>query len=965
MKFKKIVSIFAVILMSSNMLNSYSASAITNSSDINVNIDTELGRKEISKYIYGTNYDSNHNQGDIDKVATSSRFGGNRFTGYNWENNASNAGNDYLHQSDNYLNMNDDYSVQNQPGQVVSKFQDEVLANDTNYSIATIQMAGYVAKDKDGVVSEAETAPSKRWIEVANRKGSEYSLKPDVNDEKVYMDEFINFLINKYGDSKSSTGIKGYSLDNEPALWASNHIRIHPNPVTCSELIDRSIDTASMIKDMDNNAEVFGPSLYGMTSFKSLNDAKDWSSVKGNYSWFVDYYLDNMKKASEEASKRLLDVFDIHYYPEATGNGIRVTEDKVGSDVECNKARMQCTRTLWDSSYEEDSWIGKWCKDSLPLIPKLKSSIEKYYPGTKLGITEYNFGGGGHISGGIAQADALGIFGRYGVDYANLWGFTDDTNYTQAAFNIYRNYDGNNSKYGDIDVSCNTSDIENSSVYASLDSKDSSKLHIILMNKNYDSAMKFNFNINSKTTYKSGDIYSFDENSSEVTKVGTIDNIQNNNIVYEVPKLTVMHIVLDSDESINNDYKDGFVKCDGSKFTLDGNSFYYAGTNNYYLPYATAEMVDDVFKNAEAMGLKVMRTWGFNDGDNNTDHALQPSLGVYDEEGFKLFDYMIEQAKKYDIKLIIPLVNNWDDFGGMKQYVEWVGASSHDEFYTNEKCKEAYKNYVNYFLNRTNTYSGIKYKDDPTIMCIELGNEPRCKSDPTGDTLYNWAKEMSEYIKSIDSNHLVAVGDEGFYNLKDNSDWNYCGGEGVDFERLISLDSIDFGTYHLYPDGWQRSVDWGTQWIKDHINSGKKANKPVILEEYGIKSNTDEVYKTWGETVIENDGAGLMFWILCGVGWDGNLYPNYDGFRVTYPSSTATVLEDIAEKMNNKNSSIADDIILGDVNNDKKISIFDCAMLQKYIVDNSINIKKEASDINKDGEINIKDLLMLKIKLVM
>ena len=107
-----------------------------------------------------------------------------------------------------------------------------------------------------------------------------------------------------------------------------------------------------------------------------------------------------------------------------------------------------------------------------------------------------------------------------------------------------------------------------------------------------------------------------------------------------------------------------------------------------------------------------------------------------------------------------------------------------------------------------------------------------------------------------------------------------------------------------------------------------------------------------------------MFWILCGIGWDGNLYPNYDGFRVTYPSSTATVLSDIAEKMNSKNSTVVEDILLGDINNDKKLSIIDCAMLQKYILDNSLSINKKAADINKDGEINIKDLLILKKKLV-
>ena len=410
-----------------------------------------------------------------------------------------------------------------------------------------------------------------------------------------------------------------------------------------------------------------------------------------------------------------------------------------------------------------------------------------------------------------------------------------------------------------------------------------------------------------------------------------------------------------------------FVTHDGNKFKMDGHDFYFLGQNNYYLPYAPQYMVDDVFEDAKTMGSKVMRTWGFLDGAASCDVVLQPSIGVYDEAGFKHFDYVVKKAKECGIKLVIPFVNNWTDFGGMDQYVKWTGASKHDDFYTNEACKTAYKNYIKHFLNRTNTYTGVKYKDDSTIMTWELGNEPRCKSDATGVTLYNWAKEMSEYIKSIDSNHLVALGDEGFFKrdgAKYNWDWNYSGGEGVDWDKLITIPTLDYGTFHLYPDGWNESVDWGTKYIKDHIEAANAVNKPAVLEEYGIKNNQVNVYKTWANSVINNGGAGLMPWMLSGIGFDNKtLYPDYDGFRILYPSDVATILSDNAKVMNSKSiatTTTGSSVMLGDVNGDSAVDIRDYTVLQKYINGESININKENADINKDTRINTADLFALK-----
>ncbi|CDM70443.1 Endo-beta-mannanase [Clostridium bornimense] len=926
--------------------------------NINITINTEEDIKNISPYIYGINYDFLNNEGTIPSVATACRLGGNRFTGYNWENNASNAGKDWMHYSDNYLTMNIPESEENIPGKVVTNFKEHCITNNIPYSFVTVQMAGYVSKDKDGIVTEEETAPSSRWVKTINRNSEEYSSSPDLNDDYVYMDEFINFLLNKYGDASTINGIKGYCLDNEPGLWAETHPRIHPEKVKCSELIEKSTDTAKMIKDLDNSAETFGPILYGMTAYESLQEAPDWSEVKGDYDWFVDYYLDEMKKASDNDNRRLLDVFAFNYYSEATGGGSRVVFGSDITNIECNKARIQAPRTLWDSSYVEDSWIGKYRKEFIPIIPKMKSSIEKYYPDTKLSILEYNFGGADHISGGIAQADSFGIFANEGVYLTSYWPLSGDTNYIQAAYNLYRNYDGKKSTYGDIHVKSDTSDIENSSVYASLDSTDDSKLHIILINKNYDSDITIDVNLEGSGIYTSGKVWAFDENSSDIKELPEINNIDSNKFSYSIPKLTACHIVLNRVNSIID--TTDFVVTDGNKFKINDENFYFAGTNNYYLTFAPNAMVDDVFNSAKSMGLKVMRTWGFIDGESKSDVVMQPSLGVYDEDGFKKFDYVVKKASDYGIKLIVPFVNNWDEFGGMNQYIKWVGASKHDDFYTNSQCKEAFKKYIKHFLTRVNTYTGKQYMYDSTIMAFELANEPRCQSDPSGDTIYNWTKEISEFIKSIDKNHLVSIGDEGFFN-RDSSDWNYSGGEGVDFDRLMTIDTIDFGTFHLYPDGWNRSVEWGTTWIVDHINAGKALNKPVVLEEFGVKSNKDEVYKLWGDTVVNNDGAGLMSWILTGIGYDGNLYPDYDGFRIVYPSSTATVLSETAAKLNEKSINTS---ILGDVNNDGAINVLDYLVMQKYVLGKTESIDLTRGDLNKDNKVNSSDLLLLRKFLV-
>lgn len=362
----------------------------------------------------------------------------------------------------------------------------------------------------------------------------------------------------------------------------------------------------------------------------------------------------------------------------------------------------------------------------------------------------------------------------------------------------------------------------------------------------------------------------------------------------------------------------GFVSRQGTSFVLDGQPFRFGGTNNYYLHYKSNLMVDDALNDAQSMNLKVMRSWTFLEcGGAKPNSTGGCSAGndlwmqrwsaatnavEYNEGagGLQKLDYMVAQAAARGIKLIMVLTGNWKDFGGMDQYVTWYGLQNHDQFYTDARIKQDYKNWAAKLINRTNSITGVQYKNDPAIFSWELANEPRCinASLPTSgtcttQTLVNWASEMSTYIKGQDPNHMVSVGDEGFLNWGRGNDWPYNATDGVDHEALTSLANIDFGTFHLYPDGWGRTVDWGTQWIADHVTTAVATHgKPTILEEFGStnQATRDSVYQTWVNTVSSGGGDGWMFWILTGIQDDGTLYPDFDGFRIVVPSSTATML---------------------------------------------------------------------------
>ena len=546
-KIKKAGAATTALLMTLLAVNPVTYAADSASSyDMGVTVNVGSEGKAISPYIYGIN------EHGLDKnlQVNSVRQGGNRFSGYNWETNASNAGSDWKHSSDTHISASSD------PADGVRTLSKEAKKGNIDYKLATVQMCGYVSADTKGTVEESEVAPSARWNEVIAAKGKDLSLTPDLTDGKVYMDEYVNYVVQNFGDAESETGIQGWSLDNEPGLWHHTHSRMHPEEVTAEELVKKSVDTAKAVKSVDPKAEIFGPALFGYTAFVQLSakdGSTDWKTVNadGKYDWFISYYLEQMKKAEEESGERLLDVLDVHYYSEAKcpecdtrmcGN----PEHKKGIDE-----MTQSYRTLIEKDYKENSWIGEYCQQNIPILTKMKESIDKYYPGTKLAVTEYDFGGGEAIAGAIAEVDALGTFAKNDVYLATLW--ADDVPYQYSAINLFTNYDGEGSAFGNTLLEAETEDYIKSTVYASIEDNDQGTVSVILTNKDQDKTENANIDLKgSKTSYKNAAVYILSGDSKEIIHKVSINDIKDNKLTVEIPPLSIAEVVVSDDEK---DYK--------------------------------------------------------------------------------------------------------------------------------------------------------------------------------------------------------------------------------------------------------------------------------------------------------------------------------------------------------------------------------------------------------------------------
>lgn len=511
--------------------------------DVMITVNTTGDRHAISPLVYGVN-----NGSSPDANIASRRQGGDRFTTYNWENNASNSGHwtddpNQDHISDALLTG---YVPSSQPAKAMTDFHDVSIAQNC-YSLITLQ-AGYVARDIDGVVTPAQAVPNlDRWRRVKFTKGSPFTLTPDSDDEDVYIDELLNFLVNKYGPATSPTGIRGYGISNEPGLWNQIHPRCHPVKEGYRDIFDISVGLAGTIKDIDPSAEVFGGVTFGFSEMEDFQGAPDRNAY-ARYKWYIDALLATMRDSSLVQGRRLMDALDIHWYSEAEGDTEYDPVAWSGNEPDKAAARVQAPRSLWDPTYVEKSWItgepGRFSHTNavfgsraIALIPRMMSSINDYYPGTKLAFGEFGYGGYDHISGGLAVADALGIFGRFRVYYASHW--DDLNNYVGSAYRLYRNYDGAKSTFGDTSIACSTSDIENSSAYASVDSL--GNLHLIVINKSMTSSLNCALEVVGDV-FDPGRAWIFDASGTGIRNNGAVA-IGGGQGMYSAPPFSASHIV--------------------------------------------------------------------------------------------------------------------------------------------------------------------------------------------------------------------------------------------------------------------------------------------------------------------------------------------------------------------------------------------------------------------------------------
>ncbi len=465
------------------------------STAIDLTVDTHKAIGKISPYIYGTCMPDWNGK---TKNLTLFRMGGNRITAYNWENNASNAGSDYRFQNDGFMGGDD------VPGAAMLKPLKEAFAANAAV-VMTVPCAGYVSADKkaDGDVQQTPNWLSARFNKTYSHKGSPYTLNPDLTDHAVYEDEFVNFLEKSVGTSHPPLW---FALDNEPDLWPSTHKEIWPQKPTYAQIFSIGAEYAQAIKAIAPDAKIFGPVSYGWAGFQNFQGAPD-----ANGRNFLEFYLSQFAQLEKNTGKRYLDVLDLHWYPEARGGGKRITES--GTDPALLNARLQAFRSLFDKTYKEQSWIADNLHEAIALVPRVKDMIDRNYPGTQLGFTEWDFGGGADITGGVASADVLGTFGKYGVFQASHWDESKDT-FTYGGFAMYRNFDGAGGHFGDTALATTNGAPERVSIYASSDSTSPNTVTLVVVNHTLD-IQRVKITIPGESSFKKVEAFQLDASSPQ------------------------------------------------------------------------------------------------------------------------------------------------------------------------------------------------------------------------------------------------------------------------------------------------------------------------------------------------------------------------------------------------------------------------------------------------------------------
>lgn len=460
------------------------ASASSIEADIIVDVMGDI--RPISPYIYGMAGPSAEYMAEAN--ITLLNWGGNANTRYNWKlGNAWNAASDWLY-------INGDY------GYTGPSASDDFLRLNSSLGIAsrlTIPTIGWVAKDTsscsfpnaDGSCGDAQQANCSSPGAIAD------PFQTSVEAPPSYMTEWLQHITGNLGLYPEFL-----AMDNESDLWGITHYDVHPECTTYDEMFERYVMYAEPLKAVSPTSQIVGPnSCCWWFYWNSM--AGDADKVAHGGVDFLPWFLQQMQRYEAEKGQRLLDVLDIHYYPEGIYN------DDASPEVAAH--RLRAPRSLWDPSYVDESWIG----EAVYLIPRMKALIEAHYPGTKLGFSEWNFGADSSMNGAVTIADVLGIYGREELYYASYWEHPEYQSPGFYAFKMYTNFDGQGHRFGDLSIRLESPDPDRIGSYAALDSA-TGNLHVMLINKQPEQAETLSVGLLGFTATTSAALYQYDGTQS-------------------------------------------------------------------------------------------------------------------------------------------------------------------------------------------------------------------------------------------------------------------------------------------------------------------------------------------------------------------------------------------------------------------------------------------------------------------
>jgi len=377
--------------------------------------------------------------------ATAGRWGGNTSSRYNWElGDAWNAGSDWYFKNVDYA------------GRAGFSWRDELAFNRAQgvKTAVTLPMLGWAAKDAkacgfpvselgrqgaaDGDCGDGLEPDGKTKLDPLPPSRTSVAAGPEWTARWVS-------AIRSEDRQRGTSSVLMYFLDNEPGLWSDTHRDVHPQPLTYDELLSKTIALGTAVRKAAPEALIAGPAEWGWSGY--LYSAADLASGvrlrldarRHGDVQLLPWYLGQLAAYEKRTGVRVLDVLDVHYYPQAQGVGLG---EGGGTDEKTSALRLRSTRSLWDPTYVDESWIA----ESVQLIPRLQRWSAENLPGLRISIGEYNWGAEGHVSGGLALAEVLGRFAQQEVFSAFYWRSPAPNSPAWHAFRAWRNYDGKGAK---------------------------------------------------------------------------------------------------------------------------------------------------------------------------------------------------------------------------------------------------------------------------------------------------------------------------------------------------------------------------------------------------------------------------------------------------------------------------------------------------------------------------------------